>query len=110
MDHFEVEVGEVNQPSCLPTVECLGLPDVGEIFVVSKDLDQERGAMRVMLPRFQSMKDGKEFAIINVIVSFCRGERLGEVRARVPIAIGIGLEENGARCVLRGVSGDSKGG
>ena len=61
--------------------------EVGEIFVVGKDLYREWGPMEVVLPGFQSMDNSEEFSVIDVIVLFCWGERLGKVGAGVPIAI-----------------------
>ena len=55
------------------------------------------------------MDDGEEFSVINVVVPLCRGEGLREVGTRVPFAIGVGLEKNGARSILRGISSDSEG-
>jgi len=65
----------------------LGLLEVSEVFVVSKDLDWERRAVEVVSPGFKGTDDGEEFVIIDIIVSFCLRERLGEVGAGVPIPI-----------------------
>ena len=50
VDHFQVEVGEVNEPMGLPLVEVLGGTEVGEVLVVSEDLDREGGSMKVVPP------------------------------------------------------------
>ena len=50
MDHFQVEVGEVNEPMGLPLVEVLGGTEVGEVLVVGEDLDREGGSMEVVPP------------------------------------------------------------
>ena len=76
MDHFEVKVGEVNEPSCLSAIERLGLAEVGKVFVVCENLYWKRGAVEVVTPRFQGANDRKEFSVIDVIVSFGRRERL----------------------------------
>ena len=60
MDHFEIEVGEVDQPQCLMMVECLWLSEISEILMIRKHLYQKRGAMKVMPPRFQGVDDSKE--------------------------------------------------
>ena len=57
MDHFQVEIGEIDQPACLAAVERLGLAEVGEVFVVSEDLNGERGAVEVMSPGLQGSND-----------------------------------------------------
>ena len=43
MDHFEIKISKVNEPTCLAMIECLGLLEVDEIFVVSEDLYWEGG-------------------------------------------------------------------
>ena len=45
--------------------------------------------------RLQSMNNGKELLVVDVIVSFSRDKQLGEIGAWVPFIIGIGLEEDG---------------
>ena len=74
MDHSEVEVGKVNEPVCLLAIEVLGGMEVGEVFMVSEDLDWERGSMEVVSPRFQGADNGEEISVIDVVVSFCWGE------------------------------------
>ena len=76
MDHFQVEVGKVDEPSCLAMVECLGLVEIGKILVVGEDLHRERGTMEIVAPRFQGTNDGKKFVVIDVIVPFDGGEGL----------------------------------
>ena len=55
--------------------------------MVSENMDREGGSVEVVLPGFQGVDDSEEFLVIDVIVSFCWRERLGEVRAGMPIAI-----------------------
>lgn len=55
-------------------VECLRLSEVSEVFMISEDLHWEGEAMEIVLPRFQGMDDSQKFLVIDVIVSFCRGE------------------------------------
>ena len=110
MDHFEVKVSKVNKPTRLVTVKRLGLMEIGQVFVVSEDLYWERGAMEVMTPRLQGVDDGKEFAVIDVVVAFSGGKGLQEVEARVPVTVGVGLEEDGTGCMFRCISGNGEGG
>ena len=35
--------------------------------------------MKVMSPGFEGTDDGKEFAIVDVVVSFCQREKLGKM-------------------------------
>ena len=108
MDHFQVEVGQVNKPAGLSMIESLGGAEIGEVFVVGEDLYGEQGSMEVVSPGFQGPDDGKEFSVINVIVSFCWRGQLGEVGAGVLIAIRVGLKEDRARGVFGGISCDGR--
>ena len=76
MDHLEVKVGKVDEPSCLLAIERLGLMEVSEVLVVCENLYRERRAVEVVTPGFQGMDDREEFSVIDVIVSFSRRERL----------------------------------
>ena len=58
----------------MATVEILGLTEVHQVFVVSEDLDGERGTMKVVSPGLQGMDDGKEFSVIDIVVPFHRDE------------------------------------
>ena len=70
------------------------MSEVGKVFVVSEDLDREGGAVKIVSKGFESADNGKEFTVVDVIVSFCLRERLGKVGTRVPIAVGVSLKEN----------------
>ena len=108
MDDFEIKVCKVKQPPCLSTVEILCLMEVRQVLVVGKDLDGERGSVEVVPPRLQGTDNGKEFSVVDVVVMLCWDERLGEVGAGVPIAIRVGLKEDGTRGIFQGISGNHK--
>ena len=76
MNDLEIEVRTIEQPPCLAAVEVLCLTEVRQVLVVCESLDGERGAMEVMPPRFQSADDCEEFVVVDVVVPFCRNERL----------------------------------
>ena len=103
MDHFQVEVSEVNEPASLLTIEVLGGTEVGEILVVCTDLYREWGPVEVVLPGFQGMDNGKEFSVVDVVVLFCGRERLGEIGAGMPVTVGISLEEDGSGGIFGGI-------
>jgi len=42
--------------------------------MVGEDLDREGGAMEVVAPSFQGADDGKEFAVVDVVIPFRGGE------------------------------------
>ena len=74
VDHLQVKIREVNEPTGLSTVEVLGRTEVGEVFVVGEDLDRKGRPMEVVSPRFQGADDGEEFSIVNVVVPLGWGE------------------------------------
>ena len=76
MDDFEVKISEVEQPSCLVTVEVLCLTEVRQILVICEDLYGEGGTVEVMPSGLQGLDDGEEFSVVDVVVSFCWDERL----------------------------------
>ena len=94
----------------MAAVECLGLAEIGKVLVVSEDLHRKGRAMKIVAPGFQGADNSKEFMVIDVVVPLSGGEGLQEVGAGMPIAIGVGLEEDGARRVFRGVRGNREGG
>ena len=76
MDHFQVEVREVDKPARLTAVENLGLAEICKVFVVGEDLYREGGAVEIVSPGFQGANNGEKFSVIDIIVSFGRGEGL----------------------------------
>ena len=109
MDDFQVEVSKVEQPPCLATIKVLSLAEVCQVFMIGEDLNGEGGSVEVVSLGFQGMDDGKEFPVIDVIVSFCRDEQLREVGIGMPVTVQVGLKEDCAGGILRGVHGDGKG-
>ena len=86
------------------------MSEISEVLVVGEDLYREGRAVEVVAPGFQGANNSKEFSIINIVVPFRGGERLRQVGAWMPVAVGVGLEKNGTRCVLGCVGGDGEGG
>ena len=109
MDDLEIKICKVEQPSCLATVEILCLTEVCQVLMIREDLYGEGGSVEIVSPGFQGADDREELSVIDVIVSFCWNKRLREIGAGMPIAVGVSLEEDGARGVLGGVGGDGKG-
>ena len=57
----------------------LGMTEVHQVIVVGEDLYWERGVMEVMFSGFQGTDDGKEFLVVDIIVSLGGDEQLGEI-------------------------------
>ena len=47
------------------------MAEVGEVFVISENLHQERGAVKVVALGSQGANDCEEFAVVDIIVPFC---------------------------------------
>ena len=52
----------------------LGGVEEGEVFVIGENLDKEWGAMKVVMPGFESANNGEEFPIVDIVVTFCGEE------------------------------------
>ena len=50
VDHFQVEVCEVDEPTSLSSVEVLGGTEVGKVLMVSENLDREGRPVEVVAP------------------------------------------------------------
>ena len=50
--------------------------------------------MEVVTPGLECLDDSKEFSVIDIIVSFCRREELGQIGAGVLFPIGVDLEKD----------------
>ena len=57
-------------------VERLGLAEISKVLVVSEDLYREGGAVEIVAPGFQGANNGEKFSVINIVISFGRGEGL----------------------------------
>lgn len=100
MGHLKVKICKVKEPASLVSIEILRLMEICQVFVISENLHWEGGALEVMAPCVETVDDCKEFLVIDVIISFSRGEQLGEIGARVPVPIGVGLQEDPSRSML----------
>ena len=88
---------------CLLAREFTGVLDVGDILVVGDDGDGKRSSLEVVFLLGESKDDCKQFLVINIVVSFGKGEHFGEVGTGMKVAIDILLHKNGSCCKERGV-------
>lgn len=88
-------------------IEVSGLLEVGEILVISEDLDCSRRSQQIMSPSIQCFHHHKQLLIINIIVVLSGSKHLGEIDTGMPCPIYITLQENG---MLGGICGDGEGG
>ena len=76
-----IKVLKEEGPVSLASRQCARVFYIGETFVGSDDGDRMRGFLDVLFPFLQCKDYGKEFTIIDVIVSFSRDKCLGEIGA-----------------------------
>ena len=91
-------------------VERLGLVEISKVLVVGEDLYGEGGTVEIVVPGLQGANNSEKFSVINIVITFGGGEGLREVRAGVPVAVGVSLKEDGTRRMFGGVCGDGEGG
>ena len=70
MDQLEVEVGQVQRPTSLVTVEFLSCHEVLQVLVVCPDLHWVLGSLQEMPLFFQCADDSKHLLVIDLIVLF----------------------------------------
>ena len=82
----EIKVLKKEGPASLSSGEFARVLEIGEILVIGEDRDGVRSSLQVLLPLDKGKDNSKEFAIIDVIVSFGRREGLGKVSAGVKVS------------------------
>ena len=77
--------------------------------MIGDNSDWMGGASKVLLPLVQSQDDGKEFLVINIIVSFSWCKGFGEVSAGVMVSIVISLQKYSSGSKEGGVCHNGEG-
>ena len=77
MFESEVEFRQVEQPPGLAAIQVSRLTEVSQVLVVRKDLDRSGRTEKVVAPGIQGSHDSEQLPIVDVVVAFCRAERLG---------------------------------
>ena len=72
--------------------------------MIGDDGDSKRSSLKVVFSLNESKDDHKQFSVINIIVSFGKGEYFGEVGTGMKVAVDILLHKNGSCCKERGIS------
>lgn len=76
------------------SVEVLGCSKVGQILVITQNLNFVWGSKEVVPPCFKELYDGKELSVVDVIILFGFGKGMGDVTARFLVSIVILLVED----------------
>src|SRR5260370_25901905 len=73
----EMEWGQVERPSGLPTIELLSIMEVGKVLMVCEYIEPFRGTFKEMLPLLQCSHDGKHLLVVDgvVLLDICEALR-----------------------------------
>ena len=72
----EVELGEVLRPAGLMASQDLGAGEILQILVVGDHVDRSGGALKVMSPVLEGLKDGQKLLVMGVVVELRGGQSL----------------------------------
>ena len=62
--------------------------------MVSKEGDRMVGSLEVVVPVVESVNYSEQLSIVDIIVTFSRGEGLGKIGTRMKVTVIIPLHEN----------------
>ena len=94
MDKLVVELGKLGDPLLLSVVQLLWLLEVLKVQVIGVDNCLVGVSVEVMSPFSKSFHDREEFSVIDLILSFCQVESLGEESYGVSLSVRVVLGEN----------------
>src|SRR5882762_4720539 len=81
-----------------------------EVLVIRENFESMGTPFEIVSPFFQSLDDGQEFAIIDVVVALSLNKRLRHEGDRMPKSVGAGLRQNSTASVLGRITFKTKGG
>ena len=67
----KVELGEVLGPPCLPLGQYLSSRKILKVLIICNNVDRIGQTFQIVLPNFESFKDGKQFLVMCIIVQLC---------------------------------------
>ena len=70
----KVELGEVLRPAGLTAGQDLGAGEILQVLVVSDHISRRGGALKVVSPVLEGLKDGQELLVMGVIVQLRCGQ------------------------------------
>ena len=103
VENREMELREKKGPTGLIAGKFLFRTKVRKVVVVGPDLERVLVTFEVVAEMFESTDDGKEFFVMNVVIEFSGLHAFGVKGNRVPVIKEVGLFEDGAEGVVRGV-------
>jgi len=84
MDNNKVELEEEQGPACLLARKFLFYAKVCKVVVVCPYFEGVWVAFQIVTEGLKSTYNGEEFLIVNIVILFCRLERLGVECNRMP--------------------------
>ena len=105
---MKVKILEEHHPAGLGMREFLGLAEVSQILVIGEQSDGMSGPLQVMAPVFESMNDGEQLLIVDVIIPFGGRECLREISTGVEISVTIPLHKDSSANNKGSISHDNK--
>ena len=72
----KIKVLKKQGPAGLPSGEFARILEIREVLVIGEDGDGVRSPLQVLFPFHKSEDNGEELSIVNVVVTFGRGEGL----------------------------------
>jgi len=84
-------VGQEEGPAGLTTVQPLLRRKIEEVNMVGPDLKDIGATLKIMAEGSKSTDNGKEFLIMNSVITLCRLEGLRKISNRVPTIEKVGL-------------------
>ena len=70
----EVELGEVLQPAGLTAGQDLGAGEVLQVLVVGDHINRRGGALEVVAPVLEGLKDGQQLLVMGIIIQLRGGQ------------------------------------
>ena len=70
----KVELGEVLGPPCLPLGQYLSSRKILKVLIICNNVDRIGQTFQIVLPNFESFKDGKQFLVMCIIVQLCHSK------------------------------------
>jgi hypothetical protein len=89
----------------LVACEVLCRSEIKEVLMICEYDDRVRIPFKIMPPCFQGTDDGKEFMIVNLIISFGGVKGLRKISAGVICSVLISLEQDCTGCNERCIGG-----
>jgi len=100
----KVELEKVLRPPHLPPGQYLGSRKILKVFMIRNNVDGIGWTFQIVLPNFESFKDGKQFLVICIVVQLCRSESARVKGNWVNFIININNGENCSKSIVQGIS------